>query len=136
MKKSLLLIAISILFVILGISFVGCSNKLCILDLEITGENLMNGATIVSESLIDKEKPDAENMLADNNKCWTPLNKNLYANVEFKLNGKKTFNTAVIDEVGSEIRYFRLQAKINGKWQTIYTSEKMEKQRIVMIMGS
>lgn len=131
MKKSLILIAVSILVVVLGISFAGCSNKLVIQDLEITGENLMNGATIVSESLIDKEKPDAENMLSDNSKCWTPLNKNLYANVEFKLNGKKTFNTAVIDEVGSEIRYFRLQAKFGGEWQTIYASEKMEKQRII-----
>ena len=131
MKKSLILIAVSILVVVLGISFAGCSNKLVIQDLEITGENLMNGATIVSESLIDKEEPNAENMLSDNSKCWTPLNKNLYANVEFKLNGKKTFNTAVIDEVGSEIRYFRLQAKVGGEWQTIYASEKMEKQRII-----
>ena len=35
-------------------------------------ENLAERAAVVFESLKKGEKADAENLLSDNNECWTP----------------------------------------------------------------
>lgn len=103
-------------------------------------EDLMDGAQIVYESLKQGEKADAENLLADNGKCWTaqdpdrmPANAEADINnsyVEIQLDGRQTFNTAIIEEVGNEAQYFRLQALINGEWETVYQSEKIQTQRL------
>lgn len=130
MKKCLISVVLITMLAVMIIGLSGC-NKLVIQPLEIDSENLMEGASVVHESIVNKENPDADNMLYDNNKCWTPKNDMRYAKVEFRLAGQKTFNTAVISEVGNEIQYFRLEAKIDGKWETIYSSEKMQDQRII-----
>ena len=49
---------------------------------------------------------------------------------EIKLPAPVTFNTAVIEEVGNEVQYFRLQAYVDGKWQTVYQSEKIQELRL------
>lgn len=100
----------------------------------------MNGAKIVYESLKNGEKADAENLLADNDKCWTAQDPNRApaegypdvnnSYVEIQLEGQKTFNTALIEEVGNEAQYFRLQAEINEEWVTVYQSEKIQSQRL------
>ncbi len=109
-------------------------------QLTFDSEDIMNGAKVVYESLKNGEKADAENLLADNDKCWTaqdpnrapaegyPDANNSY--VEIQLEGQKTFNTALIEEVGNEAQYFRLQAEINGEWVTVYQSEKIQSQRL------
>lgn len=103
-------------------------------------ENLAEGAVITFESLKQGEKPDAENMLADNNKCWTAQSPNRLpaegfddANnsvAEIKLAQVSTFNTALIEEVNNEAQYFRLQAFVNDEWVTIYQSEKIQDMRL------
>lgn len=106
----------------------------------IKSENLMDGAEIVYESLKKGEKSDAENLLADNKKCWTPQylcrmpeaeqpdTPNSW--VEIQLAKTSTFNTAIIEEVGNNVQYFRLQAKVDGEWQTVYESEKIQNMRL------
>lgn len=103
-------------------------------------ENLAEGAVITFESLKKGEKPDAENMLADNGECWTPQSPNRTpaegfddtnnSVAEIKLAQVSTFNTAVIEEVSNEAQYFRLQALINDEWVTIYQSEKIQDMRL------
>lgn len=41
-----------------------------------------------------------------------------------------TFNTAIIEEVGNQAQYFRLQAYIEDEWVTVYQSEKIQSMRL------
>ncbi len=121
-----------------GIGASGSGEQLPPITLQ--SEDLMRGAQIVYESLKQGEKADAQNLLEDNGKCWTaqdpdrmPANAEADINnsyVEIKLDGQKTFNTAIIEEVGNQAQYFRLQALISGEWVTIYQSEKIQTQRL------
>lgn len=102
-------------------------------------ENVMLGAKVTYESLKKGKKADAENILQENG-YWTPQDpdrmpedktkdiNNSY--VEIKLAKTSTFNTALIEEIGNEVEYFRLQAKINEEWKTIYQSEKIQSSRL------
>lgn len=103
-------------------------------------ENILTGAEIAEESLNTSEKADAKNLLSDDKKCWTPEkpDENSTVNnsfVEIKLSEKKTFNTAVIEELGNEAQYFRLQAKIGDEWKTVYQSEKIQSFRLCSFDG-
>ena len=103
-------------------------------------KNLLEGGSILYESLKKGEKPDAENLLKNSNDCWTPQDpdrspadgsedsNNSY--VEIKLKEASTFNTAIIEETGNQVQYFRLQAEVNGEWETIYESEKIQTSRL------
>lgn len=103
-------------------------------------DNLMQGAKIVHESLKQDEKADAANLLEDNDKFWTaqcpdgtPANSEADVNnsyVEIQLAETCTFNTAVIEEVGNEAQYFRLQALQGEEWVTVYESEKIQTSRL------
>ena len=107
---------------------------------EFTSNNCIDGAKITYESLTQNEKEDAANMLASNNKAWTAQAPNRGpkagypdcndAVAEIQLKDKSTFNTAVIEELGNEVQYFRLQAKIGDEWQTVYQSEKIQSLRL------
>jgi len=103
-------------------------------------QNVLQGANLVLESLKQGEKPDAANLLEDNDACWTPQDparrpakghadiNNSFA--EFQLAGDYTFNVAAIEEVGNEVQYFRLQALVDGQWITVYQSEKIQSMRL------
>lgn len=102
-------------------------------------ENAVLGAKVTYESLKKGEKADAENLLKDSG-YWTPQDparmpedktkdiNNSY--VEIELAKTSTFNTALIEEIGNEVEYFRLQAKVNDEWKTIYQSEKIQSSRL------
>jgi len=103
-------------------------------------DNYIEGSKIVYESLQNNKKASASNMTADNNKCWNvpeirgnsisdkgDINNSM---AEIQLAGSKTFNTAVIEETGNNVQYFRLQAYINDEWKTIYQSEKIQSLKI------
>lgn len=103
-------------------------------------ENIVQNAKITFESLKKDEKPDAENLLCDNDKCWTPQSPDRspaegYDDVnnsvaEIELAQESTFNTAVIEESGNEVQYFRLQAFVDNQWVTLYQSEKIQSLRL------
>lgn len=107
---------------------------------EFQSKNVLEHAVISSESLKKEEKADAVNLLEDGDKCWTPQNpmrvpaedfedgNNSYA--EIKLDAPATFNTAVIEETGNQVQYFRLQAFIGEEWVTVYQSEKIQAMRL------
>lgn len=105
-----------------------------------TSPNAMQGATIVKESLKKGEKADAKNLISDDSKAWTPSfldgksanedDNTLSSTVEIQLKTMSTFNTALIEEVGNEVQYFRLQAWVNDSWKTIYKSEKIQNLRL------
>jgi hypothetical protein len=107
---------------------------------QFTSPNLLLGARIVYESLRIDEEPDAIHLLEDNDLCWTPQDPArkpakghpdvLNSVVEIALERESTFNIAVIEEVDNEAQYFRLQANVGGKWQTIYQSEKIQTLRL------
>ncbi|MGN0544059.1 MAG: glycoside hydrolase family 18 protein [Acutalibacteraceae bacterium] len=111
-----------------------------LIEITVTSPNLAEGAKVTFESLKKDEKADAENLLQDNNKCWTAQSpagapaegcrdtNNSY--VEIELSGEFAINTAVIEEVGNQVQYFRLQAFVNGEWVTVYQSEKMQALRL------
>jgi len=104
-----------------------------------SSENLINGAAVEYESLSKGEKADAANMLCDNGSCWTAQSP-VYASADgnatnnsvaqIKLSKTVTFNTAVIEENGNDVQYFRLQAFIGGEWVNIYQAEKIQSMRI------
>ncbi len=109
-------------------------------EITLQSENVLDGAAISFESLKKDEKPDAINMLSNDNSCWTaqapagmpadgyPDANNSYA--EIQLTQKSEFNTAIIEESGNEAQFFRLQAFINDEWVTVYQSEKIQAMRI------
>lgn len=105
-----------------------------------SSENLLDGASVEYESLKKGEKADAANILNSDNTYWSAQNPNRSpadgtkdinnSFVQIKLKSPATFNTAVIEEIGNEVQYFRLQAFINDEWVTVYRSEKMQSMRI------
>lgn len=116
------------------------SGKSNLPKLTMQSENILDNASIIFESLKKSEKPDAVNMLSNDNSCWTaqapagmpadgyPDANNSYA--EIQLTQKSEFNTAIIEESGNEAQFFRLQAFINDEWVTVYQSEKIQAMRI------
>ncbi|MDR2687461.1 MAG: hypothetical protein LBB75_06890, partial [Oscillospiraceae bacterium] len=50
--------------------------------------------------------------------------------VDIELPEAITFNTAVLEEQGDNVQYFRLQAWVDGAWQTVYQSEKIDFLRL------
>lgn len=110
------------------------------IEAEFQSENILENAVISSESLKKGEKADAANLFKDGNKCWTPQNpsrlpaegfedgNNSYA--EIKLDSPSVFNTAIIEEIGNQVQYFRLQAFICNEWVTVYQSEKIQAMRL------
>lgn len=109
-------------------------------QIALQSENAAEGATIVFESLKKGEKADAENLLTDDNQCWTaqapnhaPADGCEDANnsyVELQLSQPSEINTAIIEESGNQAQYFRLQALIHDEWITIYQSEKIQTMRL------
>ncbi|MGN0532321.1 MAG: glycoside hydrolase family 18 protein [Eubacterium sp.] len=108
--------------------------------MDIQSKNIIENGKITFESLKKGEEPDAENLLCDNDKCWTPQSPNRSpaqgyddANnsvVEIELSKTSAFNTAVIKEMGNQVQYFRLQALVDGQWITFYQSEKIQDLRL------
>lgn len=112
-----------------------------IIPVTLQSDNLMAGASIVYETLKQDEKPDAISLLDSNeNNCWTPQDPNRMPSenqpdannsyVEIQLAKTCTFNTAIIEEVGNQAQYFRLQALQKQEWVTIYQSEKIQTSRL------
>ncbi len=109
-------------------------------SLTLQSQNVMEGASIAFESLKKGEEPDAANLLTQDDSCWTPQDPNRSpaagqedvnnSYVEIQLAQASTFNTAVIEEVGNQAQYFRLQAMVDGEWQTVYQSEKIQTMRL------
>lgn len=109
-------------------------------EMTFMSENQLKDGVISEEMLKDGEKADAKNLLTDDKSCWTPQDpnrmpadgcpNNMYSYAEIKLPEKRTFNTALIDETGNQVQYFRLQAKVNDEWVTVYRSEKIQAQRL------
>lgn len=138
------IVAFFCLFSIMGgIVLTGCGKKTGkngIIKPNFTSLNFMAGAVITYESLKKKETPDAENLFSDDDKAWTPedLNRSpaegqedvCNSTAEIKLQKPVTFNVAVIEEIGNEVQYFRLQAFIDEEWKTVYQSEKIEEYRL------
>lgn len=136
------LVVAAIVAVPLAVNFekteIGGKSKLP--EIPFMSENVLKDAVISGEMLKKGEKPDAANLLEDNDKCWTPQNPNRapaegspnitgsYA--EIKMPEKRTFNTALIEESGNQVQYFRLQALVDGEWVTFYQSEKIQDQRL------
>lgn len=103
-------------------------------------ENVAKDASVVFESLKEGEKADAANLLTDDSKCWTAQAPNRTpaegqedinnSYVELQLAKESEINTAVIEEVGNQTQYFRLQAFTDGAWETVYQSEKIQSMRL------
>lgn len=118
----------------------GVADKTSVMPITLQSDNVMDGAKIVYESLKTGEKADAENLLADNDECWTaqcpnrmPAEGFADANnsyVEIELAKVSEINTAIIEEVGNQAQYFRLQALVNDEWVTCYQSEKIQSMRL------
>lgn len=109
-------------------------------EMKLLSENIVEGASISSEMLAKDEDADASNLLKDDNSCWTPQYPNRApaegfsdinnSFVEIKFPEKRTFNTAVIEELGNQVQYFRLQALVNDEWKTVYQSEKIQAMKL------
>ncbi len=124
----------------LGSKAGGVADKTSVMPVTLQSENVMDGAKIVFESLKNGEKADAENLLSDNDQCWTaqapnraPAEGFADANnsyVEIELAKPSRINTAIIEEVGNQAQYFRLQAFVHDEWITCYQSEKIQSMRL------
>ena len=103
--------------------------------------NVLEGAQLVGENVRKSIEPSARFLLTDDDSYWAayaiarqPADGqrdllNTYA--EIRLSETSAFNTAIIEEVGNEVQYFRLQAWLNEAWTTIYQSEKIECMRLL-----
>lgn len=129
------------------VSGVCCSNMTAGSDgseqfvpVELQSENLLKNAKVTYESLKQNEKADAANLLTEDANCWSAQSpdrmpaegyedaNNSY--VEIKLAQPSEINTAIIEEVGNQVQYFRLLALVDEQWQTVYQSEKIQSLRI------
>lgn len=145
MRKKLIVVAIAVIMVIaLAVGLTSCYRGIQPEDYirpTLKSANLIDGATITHESLAVKEKADAKNMLSSDKKAWTPQDMmstpakdqaNITGAVaEIKLKSVSTFNTAIIEEIGNEVQYFRLLAWVNDEWVTVYRSEKIQSLRLM-----
>lgn len=124
-------------------SVTGCKpsgGEKVVIEPQFLSQNLARGAVVIAQSLKDEEKPDAENLLAPDDSVWTPQDLDrdpaegqpdtCNTAVEIQLASVCTFNTAYIKEVGNEVQYFHLQAWVDGAWQTVYQSEKIQSMRL------
>lgn len=141
MKKRMLCLACTL--ALIASLFAGCSSSggsEAFIQPKFMSPNLAEGAKIISESLKKGEKADAQNLLAADSKAWTPreIDRKPAENqpdtcnsaVEIQLQQTCTFNTAVIEEIGNEVQYFRLQVWENDGWKTVYQSEKIQSLRL------
>lgn len=141
--KTISLICIVCMLTTIAFVFIGCKKKITEEDLlqpQFTSDNLLKGATIEFESLQMKEKPDAANLLKDDKSVWTPQDLNrspvngqpdvCNTVVEIALASTSTFNTAIIEEAGNDVQYFRIQALVDGEWINVYKSEKIQGLRL------
>lgn len=116
------------------------SQKNSFVQAQFTSSNAASGAQIVFETLKKDEKADAANILDDSNKCWTAqcpdgspaegVDNTTSSYAEIKLAAESTINTALIEEIGNQVQYFRIQAFIDGEWKTVYQSEKIQDMRL------
>lgn len=132
---------ISIVLALLGISSqsAAVSQSENFPAMNLNSENILNGADISFESLKQGEKADAVNLLS-NNGCWTAQSPDRMpeseqpdvdsSTAEIKLKKTQSFNTAVIEEIGNQVQYFRLQVYINDEWVTVYQGEKIQSLKI------
>ena len=67
-------------------------------------------------------------LLEDNRTCWTPTGEGDC--VEIQLEAESNLNLAVIEEIGNQVQYFHLEAFVDGTWQTVYRSEKIQRLRL------
>lgn len=105
-----------------------------------TSQNSAEGAKVVFETLKEGEEADAANILDDSNSCWTAqsphgspaegVGNTISSYVEIELAQESTINTALIEEIGNQVQYFRLQALVDGEWKTVYQSEKIQDMRL------
>lgn len=105
-----------------------------------TSQNSAEGAKVVFETLKESEEADAANILDDSNSCWTAqsphgspaegVGNTISSYVETELAQESTINTALIEEIGNQVQYFRLQALVDGEWKTVYQSEKIQDMRL------
>ena len=108
--------------------------------LTLQSDNVLSGAKVTYETLKKGEKADAAALLEEGDRCWTPQDPDRSPSegqqdgnssyVELQLAQTAVFNTAVIEEVGNQAQYFRLQAMVDGEWKTVYQSEKIESSRL------
>lgn len=145
MRKKLIIVSIAVITIIaLSLGLTSCNRGIQPEDYirpTLQSANLIDGASITHESLAVKEKADAINMLNSDKKAWTP--QDMMSNpvkgqasitgavAEIKLKSVSTFNTALIEEIGNEVQYFRLLAWVNDEWVTIYRSEKIQSLRLM-----
>lgn len=79
-------------------------------------------------------------MLDDSSKCWTAqcpdgspaegVDNTTSSCADIKLAAESTINTALIEEIGNQVQYFRIQAFVDGEWKTVYQSEKIQDMRL------
>jgi len=96
------------------------------------GENVLAGASVIFET----EEGSAANLLTDDNSVWqaySPWGRGyrLSAVAEIQLVQVSTFNVAMIEEIGNEVQYFRLQAWVDDEWVLVYQSEKIQALRLL-----
>lgn len=135
-----LICAITVSVTCLGKASDGGAESADFPQLTMQSKNIAEGASVTFESLKKNEKADAKNLLTDDNSYWTaqapkhaPAENCEDANnsyVEIQLAQTSAVNTAVIEEIGNQAQYFRLQAFVNDEWKTIYQSEKIQAMRL------
>jgi len=111
-----------------------------LIPVQLQSQNVLEGATVLFESLRQGEEPDAGNLLKGDDSTWNahdparrPAEGHVDGNnsfVEIQLAQESTFNLAIIEEVGNQAQYFRLQAWVDGAWLTFYQSEKIQTMRL------
>lgn len=86
--------------------------------------NLLEGAAVALQT----GNGAAENLLSGG--LWTPTREGVNSYAELVLAGPRTFNTAIIEEKGNAVLYYRLQALVGGEWRTLFRGEKIQSQRV------
>lgn len=134
MKKGKLIALAAFLVIILLCAFTGCANgNIVAIDFDKLGVDLMKDSKVIMEDDIfnKKESSMRANLLKDSGSWTVKKGVEDYKSAEFELKEKSTFNTAVICEDGSKVKYFRLEAFVDDAWKTIYKSEKLNKERVI-----
>lgn len=137
MKKKIFILIVALTLICSTIlALVGCNPKYKPMDNPITEEDLTDKATIS-----DSSTGSAKNLIDNSNKKWSSkyYSKSGFSKQEFAVidfGEQVTLNTAIIEEAGSNVRFFRMQKWIEpsegkeGFWIDFYKSDKIEDYRM------
>lgn len=118
-RKSWLVLSLGLISLVC----IGCSNTTTAAELPSAAE----------AQVIENDEETNKNQINNEQEELTQGYKDEVRVTPLKLGGMQEINIVEIKEQGSNVRAFRIEAKIQGKWETIYTNDLIEGYHLAVL---